>query len=424
MQKLQDWAIRYLKQLGILSDNSNEWENIIMLIIIIAFIFLIDYVCRNVFLRIFKHIAKKTANQWDDLIVERKIINKLIHIITAILLFVLLPVAFPKEETPRLLEVFETICKIYIIAVSLVFINSSLSLVHAFYNQKESLKDKPLKGFIQLLQVTVFFVGLIFIVSVLINKSPMSLFAGLGASAAILMLVFKDTILGFIAGIQLSYNDMLRPGDWITMEKYNADGNVIEVTLNAVKVKNFDNTVTTIPPYALVTDAFQNWRGMIESDGRRIKRSINIDMNSVTFCTPEMLEKFRKISLITEYIDKKEAELLAYNEEHKIDNSIKVNGRRETNLGVFRAYLINYLRNIPVVNKEMTLMVRQLQPTAVGVPVELYFFSSIKEWTAYENIQADVFDHVLAVIPEFELRIFQNVSGNDLRYMFLERNKL
>ncbi len=424
MQKLQDWTIRYLKQLGILSDNSNEWENIIMLIIIIAFIFLIDYVCRNVFLRIFKHIAKKTANQWDDLIVERKIINKLIHIITAILLFVLLPVAFPKEETPRLLEIFETICKIYIIAVSLVFINSSLSLVHAFYNQKESLKDKPLKGFIQLLQVTVFFVGLIFIVSVLINKSPMSLFAGLGASAAILMLVFKDTILGFIAGIQLSYNDMLRPGDWITMEKYNADGNVIEVTLNAVKVKNFDNTVTTIPPYALVTDAFQNWRGMIESDGRRIKRSINIDMNSVTFCTPEMLEKFRKISLITEYIDKKEAELLAYNEEHKIDNSIKVNGRRETNLGVFRAYLINYLRNIPVVNKEMTLMVRQLQPTAVGVPVELYFFSSIKEWTAYENIQADVFDHVLAVIPEFELRIFQNVSGNDLRYMFMERNKL
>ena len=240
-------------------------------------------------------------------------------------------------------------------------------------------------------------------------------FAGLVASAAILMLVFKDTLLGFVAGIQLSANDMLRPGDWITMEKYGANGTVIEVTLNAVKVKNFDNTITTIPPYALVSDAFQNWRGMSESPGRRIKRSINIDMNSVSFCTPEMLTKFRKISLLTDYIDEKEKELNAYNEAHRIDDSIRVNGRRQTNIGVFRAYLVNYLKSLPEVSKELTCMVRQLQPTETGIPIELYFFSSVKDWVPYEGIQSDVFDHVLAVIPEFGLSVFQNVSGSDLR---------
>lgn len=210
------------------------------------------------------------------------------------------------------------------------------------------------------------------------------------------------------------------PGDWITMSKYGADGTVIEVTLNAVKVRNFDNTITTIPPYALVSDAFQNWRGMSESPGRRIKRSINIDMNSVHFCTPEMLEKFRKISLITDYIDGKEQELYEYNEEHHIDSSIWVNGRRQTNLGVFRAYLVRYLRSLPEVSKELVCMVRHLQPTDTGIPIELYCFSSNKVWVEYEGIQADIFDHVLAVIPEFGLSVFQNVSGADLKNIIIK----
>lgn len=402
-------------ELGIINDSATELNNAIVLLIIILITILIDYICRYIFLGMFKRLAKRTRNQWDDLIVERKIINKLMHMIPAILVYVMLPIAFPPEETPKILVILQVICKIYIIAVTLRFINASLSVVHEIYNRREAFKNKPIKGFIQLMQVGVFFIGFILIISILIGKSPTTLFAGLGASAAILMLVFKDTILGFVAGIQLSANDMLRPGDWITMEKYGANGTVIEVTLNAVKVKNFDNTITTIPPYALVSDAFQNWRGMSESPGRRIKRSINIDMNSVRFCTPEMLNKFRKISLLTEYIEKTENELKAYNKQHNIDASIRVNGRRQTNIGVFRAYLVNYLQSLPDVSKELTCMVRQLQSTETGIPIELYFFSTIKDWVPYEDIQSDVFDHVLAVIPEFGLSVFQNVSGSDLR---------
>ena len=420
MSKIQEWVYNLLVQMGLISENSSYLDNIVILLLIIAVTVGIDYSCRYIFLGMFKRLARKTKNQLDDLIVDRKIINKMMHMIPAILIYISLPFAFSAEETPKILIVLQKLCQIYIIAVSLRFINASLNLIHEIYNKKDSFKNKPLKGFIQILQVTVFFIGVILIISILINKSPVSLLAGLGASAAILMLVFKDTILGFVAGIQLSANDMLRAGDWITMSKYGADGTVIEVTLNAVKVRNFDNTITTIPPYALVSDAFQNWRGMSESPGRRIKRSINIDMNSVHFCTPEMLEKFRKISLITDYIDGKEQELDEYNEEHHIDSSIWVNGRRQTNLGVFRAYLVRYLRSLPEVSKELVCMVRHLQPTDTGIPIELYCFSSNKVWVEYEGIQADIFDHVLAVIPEFGLSVFQNVSGADLKNIIIK----
>lgn len=414
MSELRQWINSYLAKWGLVHDSVTIWDNMMVLLLVIAITVGIDYTCRYLFLGLFKRFAKKTKNQWDDLIVERKIINKLMHLIPAVLVYIMLPVAIPKAEMPALLGILQIICSIYIVAVMLRFINASLNLLHEIYNRREAFKDKPLKGFIQIIQVIVFFVGCIIIIGILIGKSPTTLFAGLGASAAILMLVFKDTLLGFIAGIQLSANDMLRSGDWITMEKYGANGTVTEVTLNAVKVKNFDNTITTIPPYALVSDAFQNWRGMSESPGRRIKRSINIDMNSVRFCTPEMLDKFRRISLLTEYIDKTEQTLQTYNKKHNIDASIHVNGRRQTNIGVFRAYLVNYLQSLPTVSKELTCMVRQLQPTEKGIPIELYFFSSIKEWVAYEDIQSDVFDHVLAVLPEFGLSVFQNVSGNDL----------
>ena len=265
MSKIQEWVYNLLVQIGLISENSSYLDNIVILLLIIAVTVGIDYSCRYIFLGMFKRLARKTKNQLDDLIVDRKIINKMMHMIPAILIYILLPFAFSAEETPKILILLQKLCQIYIIAVSLRFINASLNLIHEIYNKKDSFKNKPLKGFIQILQVTVFFIGVILIISILINKSPVSLLAGLGASAAILMLVFKDTILGFVAGIQLSANDMLRAGDWITMSKYGADGTVIEVTLNAVKVRNFDNTITTIPPYALVSDAFQNWRGMSES---------------------------------------------------------------------------------------------------------------------------------------------------------------
>lgn len=415
MHTFQNWVADRLVAAGLVSDTGNLLDNLLILLLIVTAAVAIDYLCRYIVLDIFKRLVRHTRNQWDDLIVDRKVIHKLMHIIPAVLIYILLPLAFPEDERPKLLIGLQRLCLVYIIGVSLRFLNASLNLLHEIYSRKEAFRDKPLKGFIQIIQVTAFFIGVILIVSILINKSPVSLLAGLGASAAILMLVFKDTILGFVAGIQLSANDMLRAGDWITMPKYGADGTVIEVTLNAVKVRNFDNTITTIPPYALVSDAFQNWRGMSESAGRRIKRSIEIDMNSVKFCTPEMLARLRRISLITDYIDEKEAELQRYNEAHHIDKAVWVNGRRQTNLGVFRAYLQRYLESLPEVNREMTCMVRHLQPTATGIPIELYFFSAVKDWVPYEGIQADVFDHLLAVVPEFELSVFQTVSGNDFR---------
>ncbi len=420
MDNLREWAYQLLLTFGVSNETATQLDNLIVLFFILAFAYLIDYICSNIILKIFVHIAAKTKTIWDDLIIERKLIHKMINIIPSIFIYFMLPFAFPEESQHGLLDFLRRLCEVYMIAISLRFIYASLGLIHEVYSQKEVLKNKPLKGFIQILQITVVIIGIIAIIGALIDQPIKGLLTGLGASAAILTLVFKDTILGFVAGIQLSANDMLRPGDWITMQKYNADGVVIEMTLYAVKVRNWDNTITTVPPYALISDSFQNWRSMFESGGRRTKRSINIDMNSVRFCTPKMLAKFRKISLITDYIDGKEEELKEYNEQHNIDSSILVNGRRQTNLGVFRNYLMRYLKSHPGINHELMCMVRHLQPTDKGLPIELYYFSSDRTWVVYETLQADIFDHVLAIIPEFELRVFQDISGNDLRQLKIE----
>lgn len=384
----------------------------IILILIVSVAFLADLICRHILLRVVAKLVKKTKATWDDIVFDRKVLIHLSHLIPPVIIYVLIPLAISNEDA---LDLIHRICLIYITSVFLRFVSSLLSAVYNVYSERDQFRDKPLKGLLQTAQVILFFIGGIVIISVLIGKSPMVLLTGLGASAAILILVFKDSIMGFVSGIQLSANNMLKVGDWIAMPKYGADGRVIEVTLNTVKVRNWDNTITTIPPYLLVSDSFQNWRGMQESDGRRVKRSVHIDMNSVRFCTPEMLAKYKKIQLLTEYVEHTEKMMKEYNEEHHIDNSILVNGRRQTNLGVFRAYLTSYLKNHPDVNKNLTCMVRYLQPTERGIPVELYFFSSVKEWVHYEEIQADVLDHLLAIIPEFGLRVFQNPTGEDLR---------
>ena len=423
MEQITNWFNQKLLNFGTSVSVADYLDNFAVLLIIILLALAVDYICRYILLGAFKKFAKKTTNQLDDLIIEKKIINKGMHIIPSILIFTMLPMAYPSPADKEILVLLQKLCQIYIITVSLLFINSLLNLGVELFHRNDKFKDKPLKGFVQIVQVILFSVGIILLISILINESPSTIFTGIGASAAILMLVFKDTILGFVAGIQLSANDMLRVDDWISMPKYGADGTVIEITLNTVKVKNFDNTISTIPPYALISESFQNWRGMRESPGRRIKRSINLDMNSVKFCTPEMLEKYRKISLLAGYIDDTENKLQTYNQTNQIDNTILVNGRRQTNLGVFRAYLQRYLESLPEVNKEMICMVRHLQPTEKGIPMELYFFSSIKDWIIYETIQADVFDHVLAVIPEFDLQIFQELSGNDVRMFVKTENR-
>lgn len=401
--------------MGVDADWADKVDNWVVLILIIGVALLSSVICRHIILRAVAKLVEQTRATWDDVVFDHKVMIHISRMVAPILIYVAIPIAFPEHAESGLLDFLRRICLIYIIAVFLRFISVFLAAIYCVYSEREQFKDRPLKGLLQTAQVTIFFIGAIVIVSILINKSPMVLLTGLGASAAILMLVFRDTILGFVSGIQLSANNMLKVGDWIAMPKYGADGTVIEVTLNTVKVRNWDNTITTIPPYLLVSDSFQNWQGMRESGGRRVKRSINIDMGSVRFCTPEMLAKYRKIQLLKDYIDKTEEVVEIYNKEHHIDNSILVNGRRQTNLGVFRAYLNNYLKSLPTVNHELICMVRQLQPTETGIPLELYFFSAIKDWVPYEEIQADVFDHVLAIIPEFGLRVFQNPSGEDLR---------
>ena len=412
MEKITGIIKEILQSWGFNESWTDDLTSTIILVIILAIAFLGDAICKHVILTTVTRLVKKTKATWDDVVFDRKVMIYLSHLVAPIILHILLPLAI---SNAGLLTFILRICMIYIIAVFLKFISALLSALYHVYSEREQFRDRPLKGLLQTVQVILFFIGGIIIVSILIDKSPMVLLTGLGASAAVLMLVFKDSIMGFVSGIQLSANNMLKVGDWIEMPKYGADGTVIEVTLNTVKVRNWDNTITTIPPYALVSDSFQNWRGMQESGGRRIKRSIRIDMNSVKFCTPEMLAKYRKIRLLKDYIEETEKVVEEYNKEHGIDNSVLVNGRRQTNLGVFRAYLTNYLRSLPAVNQDLTCMVRQLQPTEQGIPLELYFFSSIKAWIPYEGVQADVFDHVLAIIPEFDLHVFQNPTGEDFR---------
>ena len=259
--------------------------------------------------------------------------------------------------------------------------------------------------------ILVYFIAGIFIIGIIFDKSPLYLLGGLSAIAAVLLLVFKDTILGLVASIQLSANKMLKPGDWIEMPKHNANGTVIDISLNTVKVQNFDKTISTIPTYSLVADSFLNWSGMEESEGRRIKRSINIDMKSVQFCDEEMLERFKKLHLIQSYISDRQKEITDHNKKLGIEDESYPNGRRQTNLGIFRKYLEEYLKNNPHTNNNMTLLVRHLQPTETGLPVEIYMFSKNKDWVDYEGIQADIFDHILAIIPEFKLRVFQGSFG-------------
>ena len=314
MEQVTGFINEILLSWGFSQSWADDLTSGIILVVILAIAFLGDAICRHIILTAVARLVKKTKATWDDIVFDRKVLTHVSHLVAPIVLYILLPLAI---SNLGLLSFIQRICMIYIIAVFLKFISSLLTALFHVYSEKEQFRDRPLKGLLQTVQVILFFIGGIIIVSILIDKSPMVLLTGLGASAAVLMLVFKDSIMGFVSGIQLSANNMLRVGDWIQMPKYGADGTVIEVTLNTVKVRNWDNTITTIPPYALVSDSFQNWRGMQESGGRRIKRSIRIDMNSVKFCTPEMLAKYKKIQLLKDYIEERAVEIAYYIIEHK-----------------------------------------------------------------------------------------------------------
>lgn len=357
-------------------------------------------------------LIRKTRTTRDDILIQHKVIEKLAHIVPALTLYLFVPAIAGANSGVR--DILEHSIYIYLIVIGMLFLNSLLNTLHAIYLTLPISGSRPIKGYVQILQIIVIFTGILFIIAVLFNTSLTRLFAGLGAMAAVIMLIFKDTILGFVASIQLAVNKMVSPGDWIEMPGRGADGTVEEITLYTVKVRNWDKTIVTIPTYALVSESFQNWRGMEESGGRRIKRAVNIDIKSIRFCTPEMIEKFKKIEVLKEYINQKQQEIEEYNRKYNIDDSVLVNGRRMTNIGTFRKYVEEYLKRHPMIHKELTFMVRQLSPTEKGLPIEIYVFSKDQRWVNYEGIQADIFDHIFAVLPEFGLRAFQNPSGYDI----------
>ena len=397
-----------------LSENlTNAFIAVIMFIIVTGLALLADFIARKIIVGLIRQLLKKTRSTRDDILVKRKVFNRLSHLVPA--LIILYTAEFIFSHYPGLTGVVKSGCYIYIIIVLLLVIDSLINALHEIYHTLPISENRPIKGYVQVVKIFVYFIAIIMILAILFNQSPKGLLTGLSALAAVLLLVFKDTILGFVASIQLSANNMVKPGDWIEMPKFSADGTVQEISLNTVKVQNWDKTISTIPTYNLVTDSFANWKGMEESGGRRIKRSINIDMQSVKFCTPEMIERFIKIQRLQEYIQDKTREIEEYNKEHNFDDSVLVNGRRMTNLGVFRAYIEQYLRNHPKIHQDMTFLVRHLQPTEKGIPIEIYVFSNDQAWASYESIQADIFDHILAVIPEFDLRVFQNPTGADFK---------
>lgn len=359
---------------------------------------LIEQITSKLVIRAVHKITLKTQLMWDDHLLSADVLKNVSRLVAPVIMMILIPIVFPSDDSAQAL--FTKVIWIYIVVVSVMMACALVSSIYTITTEHESLKNHSLKGFYQMIKLVFICIGAIIVISILVNKNPVVILTGLGAGTAILMLIFQDTIKGLVAGIQLLANDMLRPGDWITMPKYGADGDVLEVTLTTVKVQNWDKTITTIPPYALVNDSFQNWRGMFDTGGRRVKRSIDIDMNTVRFCTAQELEAFRQEPWMSGFVQ---------------------TGKEVVNLHIFRHYLEYYLRNHPAVNQDMTLMVRQLQPTAHGIPIELYFFSADTRWVQYELLQAEVFEHVLAMLHNFDLKVFQSPTGLDIQKMGLTK---
>ena len=402
----------YLLSLGMPAESAQRLEGIIVLVIILILALLSDFLTKKILVTSIKTAVRKSKTTWDDVLLERKVFNRLAHIAPALVVYYSIDLSI---DSLSLVVFIKNLTIIYIYIVSLMVVTAFINSLHDIYLTYPMSKDKPIKGYVQLVIIFLYFIVGILIIALLTKESPLKLLTGLGAIAAVLLLVFRDTILGLVASIQVSANNMVKPGDWITMPSRNTDGTVLEISLNTVKVQNWDKTISNFPTYALSTESFHNWKGMEDSGGRRIKRSINIDMKSVKFLDPELKKKLKKVQNIQGYIDQREKEIEEFNKNNKVDASIPINGRRMTNLGVFRRYLEAYLKNHPKVNPDMTFLIRHLQPTDKGLPIEIYIFSREKEWAVYESIQADIFDHVLAAIPIFDLRVYQDPTGDDFR---------
>ena len=378
-------------------------------ILIVSFLAILsNLIAKRIIFKSLRFVIQKSQNKWDDALIKYKVFDHLTHFFPFLVVYLFAPVFNAAEGW------IQRISLTCMIAIGLFAFNSFLNTVVDIYNTFKISREKPIKGYVQIVKITLSFLIGIFILATMMNRSPWALFSGLGAMTAILMFIFKDTLLCFIASLQLSFNDIVRVGDWIEMPKYGADGDVTDLSLYTVKVRNWDKTISTIPTHALVSDSFKNWRGMEESGGRRIKRAIYIDINSIKFCSPQMLDRLEKMKLLTEYIRKKKKEIGDFNLDLKVDPNDIISSRNLTNVGTFRAYIQAYLQNHPKICKDMTFLVRQLQPTQNGLPMEIYVFSNDQDWIRYEGIQSDIMDHLFAALPEFDLRAFQLPSGSDL----------
>ncbi len=430
------FLLENIRELEGLSGISKPLALLAMLFLIFFIAWAGHYLARKILISVVTKISRRTRTTWDDILVKRKVFRYIAHFIPAFIIYYTADFASPSitQELAQLSEsaismlsadyylylegFLRKLAQIYFIFIVIFLFNSLLNAGLDIYNTTEYAVHRPIKGYIQLLKILVFFLSGILIIALLLDKDPTVLLAGLGAMGAVMLLVFKDSILGFVASIQLSGNNMVKIGDWIEMKSRGADGTVIDITLNTVKVQNWDRTISTIPTYSMVAESFINWKGMEESGGRRIKRAVNIDMTSIKLCDSELLNRLQKFLIIKEYIIEKEKEITEYNQKNNISDEDVVSGRRQTNIGIFRKYLEVYLRQHPMINNDMTFLVRHLQPSEKGLPVEIYVFCKDKSWARYESIQADIFDHILAVIPEFDLRVFQEPTGTDFSKVF------
>lgn len=413
--------MKFLESMGASSDTASVIFQILAYFALLLLSFVAYKLTVLLLRKLIVPLIARTKSHLDDLLLKNRFFIRIAFLVPAsIIYFSLESDLFIHVDLSEFIKKLITIF-VYIIAVFIF--DSLLSTIDDYYNRFHIAKDHPISGIIQVIKIVVYIIGLLGVIGFLINKDISSILIGLGTLSAVMMLIFRDPILGFVGGLQLIFNKMIAIGDWITMPKYGADGSVLEINLTTVKVQNFDKTIITIPTYSLISGSFQNWKGMENSGGRRIKRAINIDMDSVKFCNKEMLERFKKIDVLKNYIDKTEKEIDGFNTAEKINLSVIVNGRRQTNLGVFRAYLKAYLRKRVDIHNDMTFLVRHLGPTEKGIPIQIYVFTTTINWAEYEDIQADIFDHILAVIPEFELRIYQFPSSADILQLGIEKLK-
>ncbi len=392
-----------------------QWANIAGAVISLILLFILSYLSFRLTWGIMKRLLipvfQRSKNKFDDLLIKHRLFRRISYLIPTFILYYFIQDSI--YATPALVSVIRRILEVIFVLIIVLIVDSILSSLNDYYDRFEFSKDHPIKSLVQIIKIILYLFGSLFAIATLLHRDLNSLFIGLGTLSAVLMLVFRDPILGFVGGLQLIFNKMISIGDWISMPQYQADGTVLEITLTTVKVQNWDKTIVTIPTYSLISNSFQNWRGMEESGGRRIKRAVYIDMDSVHFVSEEELIRFRKIKMLGPYLEKKEKEIEAYNKKFNMDPEVLVNGRRQTNLGIFRAYLKAYLSNREDIRNDMTFLVRHLPPSEKGIPIEIYVFTSTIEWAAYEDIQADIFDLVLAVLPEFGLRVYQFPKSGD-----------